>query len=111
MDNLISYYLDNIQIVYSGRNDAKGFATGVDARFSGELIEGLESWLAVSFMTTMDKNFLNDEGEPINAGYKRRPTDQRFALNLFFQDHIPGFRPLRLPAPPYSSCRAAAACR
>jgi hypothetical protein len=98
MDNLISYFLDNIQIVYSGQNDAKGFATGFDARFSGELIEGMESWLAISFMGTMDKNYpyLNDEGELIMPTYKRRPTDQRFALNLFFQDHIPGFRPLRV---------------
>jgi len=99
MDNLISYYLDNIQIVYSGKNDAKGYATGFDARFSGELIEGLESWLAISFMGTMDKYkepFQNSKGETIEPTYKRRPTDQRFAVNLFFQDHIPGFRPLRV---------------
>jgi hypothetical protein len=98
MDNLISYYLDNIQIVYSGQNDAKGFATGIDARFSGELIEGLESWLAISIMGTMDKNYpyINDEGALITPTYKRRPTDQRFALNLFFQDHIPGYSPLRV---------------
>jgi hypothetical protein len=99
LDNLISYYVDNIQIVYSGQNDAKGFAAGFDARFSGELIEGLESWLTISFMGTMDKYqkpFMNDKGELLQPTYKRRPTDQRFALNLFFQDHIPGFRPLRV---------------
>jgi hypothetical protein len=99
LDNLVSYFLDNIQIVYSGKNDAKGFATGFDVRLSGELIEGLESWLAVSFMGTMDKfkdPFLNDEGKWVEHSFKRRPTDQRFAFNLFFQDHIPGFRPLRV---------------
>ena len=99
MDDLISYYVDNIQIVYSGQNDAKGYATGFDARFSGELIEGLESWLSISFMNTMDKykeDVLNEKGELIKPTYKRRPTDQRFVLNLFFQDHIPGFRPLRV---------------
>jgi hypothetical protein len=99
MDDLISYFLDNIQIVYSGKNDAKGFAAGFDARFSGELIEGLESWLAISFMGTMDKYknpFMNSMGEWVEPTYKRRPTDQRFAVNLFFQDHIPGFRPLRV---------------
>ena len=99
LDNLISYYLDNVQIVYSGANDAKGFATGFDARFSGELIEGLESWLAISFMGTMDKYkypLLNEQGEWIDNAYKRRPTDQRFAFNLFFQDHIPGFRQFRV---------------
>jgi len=99
MDNLISYFVDNIQIVYSGMNDAKGFATGLDARFSGELIEGLESWLSISIMGTMDKYkepYINNYGEWEKPTYKRRPTDQRFALNLFFQDHIPGFRPLRV---------------
>jgi len=99
LDNLISYFLDNIQIVYSGENDAKGFATGFDARFSGELIEGLESWFAISFMQTMDKYkkpYFNNAGEWEEPTYKRRPTDQRFAFNLFFQDHIPGFRPLRV---------------
>jgi len=99
MDNLISYFVDNIQVVYSGMNDAKGFATGLDARFSGELIEGLESWLSISIMGTMDKYknpYINNYGELEEPTYKRRPTDQRFALNLFFQDHIPGFRPLRV---------------
>ena len=99
LDNLISYYIDNIQIVYSGVNDAKGFATGIDARLSGELIEGLESWLAISFMGTMDKYkepFINNQGELEEPTYKRRPTDQRFVFNLFFQDHIPGLRQLRV---------------
>ncbi|MDR2972693.1 MAG: TonB-dependent receptor plug domain-containing protein [Bacteroidales bacterium] len=98
LDNLISYYVDNIQIVYSGKNDAMGYATGFDARFSGELIEGLESWLSISIMNTMDKNkpYYNNNGELVKPTYKRRPTDQRFVLNLFFQDHIPGFRPLRV---------------
>jgi hypothetical protein len=99
LDNLISYFVDNIQIVYSGVNDSKGFATGFDARFSGELIEGLESWLSISIMNTMDKYknpFINNQGELEEPTYKRRPTDQRFAMNLFFQDHIPGIRQLRV---------------
>jgi hypothetical protein len=32
----------------------------------------------------------------VEPAYRRRPTDQRFAFNLFFQDHIPGFRQLRV---------------
>jgi hypothetical protein len=99
LDRLISYYVDNIQIIYSGVNDSKGFATGFDARLSGELLEGLESWFSVSFLETMDKfiePYKNAEGEMVEPKYKRRPTDQRFAFNLFFQDHIPGFRQLRV---------------
>jgi hypothetical protein len=99
LDNLISYYLDNIQIVYSGENDAKGFATGFDARLSGELVEGLESWLSISFLKTMDKYKaplieINEEWVP--PTYKRRPTDQLFTFNLFFQDHIPNLRQVRV---------------
>jgi hypothetical protein len=99
LDDLISYYVDNVQIVYSGKNDAKGFAAGFDARVSGELLEGLESWFAISFMGTMDKYkkpYINAAGDWEEPTYKRRPTDQRFAFNLFFQDHIPGFRQLRV---------------
>lgn len=98
MNNLISYYLDNIQIVYSGVNDAKGFATGFDTRFSGELIEGLESWISLSLMRTMDKEnpHFNEAGEWVAPTYKKRPTDQLFALNVFFQDHLPGFRQVRV---------------
>jgi len=99
LDNLISYFLDNMQIVYSGENDAKGFATGIDARLSGELLEGLESWFSISLLKTMDKYknpYQDPSGEWIEPTYKRRPTDQFFAFNLFFQDHIPGFRQLRV---------------
>ena len=101
LDQLVSYYLDNIQVVYSGENDAKGFATGFDARISGELLDGLESWFSISFMKTMDKYIphYNLNGEwiiPENQKYKRRPTDQLFAFNIFFQDHIPGLRQVRV---------------
>ena len=99
LDNLISYFVDNVQIIYSGVNDAKGFATGFDARLSGELIEGLESWISISIMNTMDKYkdpFINGKGEWEEPTYKRRPTDQRFMFNIFFQDHIPGLRQLRV---------------
>ena len=98
LDKLVSYYVDNLQIIYSGKNDSKGFATGFDARFSGELLEGLESWIGISFMSTMEKMYpyTDDKGELVVSTYKRRPTDQRFAFNIFFQDHIPGYRPLRV---------------
>jgi len=50
-------------------------------------------------MGTKDKfkePFINSEGELEQPNYKKRPTDQRFALNLFFQDHFPGIRQLRV---------------
>ena len=36
------------------------------------------------------------EGNTVEVGYIPRPTDQRFAFNLFFQDHIPGYPQFRV---------------
>jgi len=50
-------------------------------------------------MGTMDKYkkpYINNQGEWEEPTFKRRPTDQRFAFNLFFQDHIPGLRQVRV---------------
>lgn len=100
MDRLISYTLDNVRIIYSGNNDAVGYATGIDMKLSGEFIKGLESWFAVSLMKTSE-DLLNDfyldaDGNRIEPGYIPRPTDQRVAFNIFFQDNIPGFPQFRV---------------
>lgn len=81
--DLVSYELDNVRTVYSGYNDADGYAVGADVKLSGEIVPGLESWLACSLLKTMED--IDGDGH----GYIPRPTDQRFALNLFFQDEIP----------------------
>lgn len=100
MDHLISYSVDNVRIVYSGENDAVGYATGLDMKLSGEFIKGLESWFSVSLMKTAEDiigDFYYDEnGNKIEPGYIPRPTDQRVAFNLFFQDHIPGYPQFRV---------------
>ena len=36
------------------------------------------------------------DGNRIEPGYIPRPTDQRVAFNLFFQDHIPGYPQFRV---------------
>lgn len=97
MDRLISYTVDNVKIIYSGANDAVGYATGIDLKLSGEFIHGLESWVSISLMKTAE-DILTDynEEKQIEPGYMPRPTDQRFAINVFFQDHIPGLPPLRV---------------
>lgn len=100
MDNLISYEIDNVRIIYSGENDSKGYATGIDMKLSGEFIKGLESWITFSLMNT-EQDLYNDYftdtlGNQIEIGYIPRPTDQRFAVNLFFQDHIPDYPQIRV---------------
>lgn len=100
MTDLISYSVDNVQIIYSGENDAKGYATGLDVKLSGEFIRGTESWISFSLMKTAE-DLLNDyyidaDGNRVEPGYIPRPTDQRFSVNVFFQDHVPFFSPLRV---------------
>ena len=100
LTNLISYSVDNVKIVYSGENDAKGYATGFDIKLSGEFIHGIESWVSLSLMKTSE-NLINDfyydkTGKRVEPGWIPRPTDQRFAINFFFQDHIPFYPPLRV---------------
>ena len=100
LDRLITYNVNNVQIIYSGENNAKGYATGLDLRISGEFVRGLESWFSVSLMKTMEDvhgDYRTDaEGNQTEVGYIRRPTDQRVSFNLFFQDHIPSFPQFRV---------------
>lgn len=100
LDRLISYEVDNVRIIYSGENDAKGYAYGADMKLSGEFIKGLESWITFSLMKT-EQDIYNDYytdtlGNQIEIGYVPRPSDQRFAVNIFFQDHIPGYPQFRV---------------
>jgi outer membrane receptor protein involved in Fe transport len=82
LQDLITYTMDNVRIIYSGENDATGYATGVDAKLSGEIVHNLESWIAISLMKSMERIRGADD-------YTPRPTDQRFSINLFFQDKVP----------------------
>lgn len=100
LDNLNPYELDNVRIRYYATNNARGYAAGVDFKLGGEFIEGLESWLTMSIMQTQEDIigdfYVNNSGDTVFPGYIPRPTDQRFTMGLFFQDHIPGFKPIRV---------------
>lgn len=94
LKNLIPYKLDNVRVKYLGQNLADGYATGLDIKVNGELVQGAESWVGFSLMQTMEdiKNdsYVDKDGITHYPGYYPRPTDQRFAFNLFFQDYLPG---------------------
>ncbi len=100
MTDLISYSVDNVQIIYSAENDAKGYAAGIDVKLSGEFIRGIESWISLSLMKTAEDllydYYYDKNGNYVEPGYIPRPTDQRFAINVFFQDHVPFYTPLRV---------------
>ena len=81
LSNLIPYSVDNVRIVYYGRNVAKGYAAGVDFKLYGEFVPGTDSWLTRSLMRTK---------EQIDGVWIPRPTDQRYNLSLYFTDYFPG---------------------
>ena len=81
LGNLIPYSVNNVKVVYYGENRASGHAAGMDLKLYGEFVPGTDSWLTFSLMNTQMK--LNGKGVPL-------PTDQRFAVNLFFTDYFPG---------------------
>jgi hypothetical protein len=101
IDNLNPYEIDNIRIRYYAMNQARGFSAGVDMKLMGEFIEGLQSWITMSVMTSQedlnDDSFTPPGGGPTTyPGFIPRPTDQRFQMGLFFQDHIPKVKSLRV---------------
>ncbi|CVK16595.1 Outer membrane receptor proteins, mostly Fe transport [Apibacter mensalis] len=83
LDDLIPYFLDNVRVIYTGENNSKGYAYGIDARLNGEFVSGAESWLSVSYGKTEE----NIDGR----GYIPRPTDPRLKVGLFFQDYMKNY--------------------
>ncbi|MCJ7936343.1 MAG: TonB-dependent receptor plug domain-containing protein [Chryseobacterium sp.] len=88
MDDLIPYYMDNVRIRYSGKNNASGYAYGIDTRLFGEFVPGVDSWLSASYARVYE----NIDGR----GDIPRPTDQRFRFAMFYQDYMPSFPSMRV---------------
>jgi len=82
------FTVDNVQIRYRARNNAKAFATGFDTRLNGEFVPGTESYFSLGFLMTKE----NID----NRGYISRPTDQRVKLAILFQDYVPNYPNLKM---------------
>lgn len=112
LTDIIPYELDNVRIRYYGKNNAKGYATGIDMRVNGEFIKGIQSWATLSILKTMEdisddsyREYYNSDGDvvvpgitlnntvvdsaDISPGYIPRPADQRVNFTIFFQDEMP----------------------
>lgn len=105
------YDVDNVRIRYAANNNAKAYATGIEARLFGELVKDAESWLSIGFMRTRENldndyyyQYKNAAGEIINAqsadqkpvdsiptemGWLRRPTDRLITVGLYLEDYLP----------------------
>ena len=101
MTNVVPYDIDNVRIRYSGENNAKAYAAGLEMRLFGELVKDAESWISLGFMRTRE-NLANDFykrytidsiGKPVDSamvegGWFRRPTDRTITFGMFFQDYL-----------------------
>lgn len=101
-DRVISYSVDNVQVRYSGQNDAKAYTAGVDFKLFGELVPGTDSWINFSLMDSKE-NLLNDSyvkkeyddngqlisSETVYPGWLPRPNEQRYSFSMLFQDYLP----------------------
>lgn len=110
LSDVVSYNIDNLRLVYSGENDARAYAAGVETRFYTDLVKDAESWLSINISRTMenlaDDHYLlytNSSGEIINSqstdqvitdsirkdiGWIRRPSDRLVTMGLFLQDYL-----------------------
>ncbi|MDN3654763.1 TonB-dependent receptor [Ferruginibacter paludis] len=110
LQDVIPYDIDNLRIRYSGENNAKAYAYGVETRLYGELVKDAESWLSIGLMRSKENiagdhyyNYLNAAGETITSktqdqvpvdsmrqevGWVRRPTDRLITVGLFLQDYL-----------------------
>lgn len=80
LGNLVPYSINNVKVVYYGDNMCKGHTMGFDLKMYGEFVPGYDSWVTLSWMNARMK--LNGVSMPL-------PTDQRFAVNVFFTDYFP----------------------
>ena len=101
-DRVISYSVDNVKILYSGKNDAKAYTAGMDFKLYGELVPGADSWINLSLMDakqdiigdsyishTYDSNGKILTTATVYPGWVPSPTEQRYTFSMLFQDYLP----------------------
>lgn len=101
MNDVVPYDIDNVRIRYFGENNAKAYATGIEARLFGELVKDAESWISIGFMKTkeniqgdiykvytLDTLFQPIDSTTVEGGWLRRPTDRTLTFGMFFQDYL-----------------------
>lgn len=101
-DRVISYSVDNVSIIYSGKNDAKAYTAGVDFKLYGELVPGADSWINLSLMDakqdiigdsyvshTYDANGNILTSKTVYPGWVPSPSEQRYTFSMLFQDYLP----------------------
>ena len=82
--DIIPYEINNLQINYLNDNIATGYATGIDLKLYGEFVQGVDSWISLSVLSTQEdiEGDLDSDGNEV--GFIPKPTDQRIKCSIFF---------------------------
>ena len=80
LSNLVPYEIDNLKLVYSGKNESDGSVMGLDLKLFGQFVPGSDSWISASLMKTEE----NLRGVKVP-----RPNDRRYGFALYFTDYFP----------------------
>ncbi|MDR2937785.1 MAG: TonB-dependent receptor plug domain-containing protein [Prevotellaceae bacterium] len=92
LSNLLPYKQDNVALYYDFTHKAKGYVVGLDAKLSGELIKGSESWISLSLMKAAQDVqgdfYVNKNGETVYPGYFPMANDQRLNVSVMLQDKL-----------------------
>ena len=101
MSDVVPYDLDNVRLRYTGVNEAKAYASGLEIRLFSELVKDAESWISLGFMRTRENlendTYYNYTLDSLNnvtdsslqqGGWFRRPTDRLFTFGMFLQDYL-----------------------
>lgn len=80
--DLISYDLKDVQIRYSGENDSRGYAYGLDAFLKGSIIPGTQNWISYSYLVAREDLY----DDPV--GYVPRSSDRRHQFSLYNEDKM-----------------------
>lgn len=90
ISDYIPYEVDNVQIRYLGSNIGKAYNAGLDMKLFGQFVEGTDSWLSLSLMSSKETyDELGHSGE-VRTITTPRPTEQRYGVGVFFSDYYPG---------------------
>jgi len=82
LKDIITYDLKDVKIRYSGKNDAKGYAYGIDSHLRFKIHGGPENWISYSYLIARE-DLLNDK-----MGYVPRPSDRRHQLAVYMEDKM-----------------------
>jgi hypothetical protein len=104
--DLVPYEYDNVRIRYFGKNEARGYAYGIEGRLYGDIVKDAESWISLGIMKTAE-DIIGDEvsvkskvtgldSTVIHPGFIPRPTDSRVSFGMFFSDYLPGNKNFKL---------------